>query len=424
MKKKHYFIFLILSLIALIIFVILLNFQSKVETENKSTNQSENDFKTLLVNKTEDDSTQITPYNAKEYMNLLEKIFADKNDPEIFQRDGVSFKVRVIDQFGDPVIGARFSVLYQKGFNSQHFTQDSKLIFTDENGIFNVSINSKVSGIWIAAQKIGYYQIKDKSDKTISMITAQRLTQNLNKDENDRWEKIQKEIGVSYNTLEKLLDTQGVVTLTLKKMSDYDKMYQNMFSFSSTSNDPDEKIPGKYLMEYEKNKSDGIIPEDAHVIDIGPGFYDKSKEQKLKIRYTHNNQYVEMMAAPWYCEMSIPGGGFYLIDEKIEPDGETYQSLYAAEAKEGEEFLAPENGYVETVRAEMPETTLKDGSWRDYYIRNYYVKFPDNTYGRIRVSLGYGKYYQITSWYNPTGRRNTEFCLDDDLDVKYIEKKQ
>lgn len=420
MKKKHYFIFLIF--ITLIILVILLNFQSKVETENKSTNQSENDYKTLLVNKTEDNSEQITPENAKKYMDLLEKIFADKNDPEIFQREGVAFKVRVIDQFGDPVIGARCSILYQKGFKSQQFTQDSKLIFTDENGVFNVSINSKVSGIWIAAQKIGYYQIKDKSDKTISMITAERLTQNLNKDENDRWEKIQKEIGVSYNTLEKLLDTQGVVTLTLKKMSDYDKMYQNMFSFSSTSNDPDEKIPGKYMMEYSNHNSDGIVPLDAHVIQVGPIFYDNSKEKQITIRYRENRGGGKTPAAPWHCEMSIPGGGFFLIDEKEEPDGDLFQSRYVAEAKEGEEFLAPESGYEETVRAEMPESRM-DETWRGGFTKNYYVKFSDNTYGRIKVTMGRGG-YNIVSWYNPTGRRNTEFCLDDDLDVKYIEKKR
>jgi hypothetical protein len=83
-------------------------------------------------------------------------------------------------------------------------------------------------------------------------------------------------------------------------------------------------------------------------------------------------------------------------------------------------MIAPE--WVESVRAEMPESRM-DESWRPAFTKNYYVKFPDNTYGRIKVVMSRGS-YNITSWYNPTGRRNTEFCLDDDLDVKYIEKKR
>jgi len=393
-------------------------------SDNEYANQNPADEKPQLIRKNDGNPQQMDSKDVQEYMDLAKKIFADKTDKENFQRDGVAFKVRVVDQYGKPVVGATYGITYSKGFDTQQHLHGPYGQKTDENGIFDVKIDQKITSLWVSAVKVGYYQLPGKSDKAISMTKAQNLTKNLTMDEKDRWEKIQDKISATYNTLEKLLDEQGVVTLTLKKMSNYDKMYQNMFSFSATSNDPDEKLPGKYLMEYEKNKSDGIIPEDANVIDIGPGFYDKSKEQKLKIRYTHNNQYVEMMAAPWYCEMRIPGGGFYLIDEKIEPDGDVYQSEYAANAKEGEEFMAPENGYQETVRAEMPESTLKDGTWRDYYLRNYYVKFPDNTYGRIRVSLGYGQYYQITSWYNPTGRRNTEFCLEDDLDVIYIEKKR
>lgn len=74
----------------------------------------------------------------------------------------------------------------------------------------------------------------------------------------------------------------------LHKMSDYDKMYQNMFSFSATSNDPDEKIPGKYMMEYRNHNADGVIPENAHVINIGPCFYDSAKEKQINIRYKEN----------------------------------------------------------------------------------------------------------------------------------------
>ena len=418
-KSRSFFLILFLGFLVLIFMKF---FQDPIDDAKKEVTQDQIANSSQLVKNIKSKENQYTSDEVKEYMELTKKIFADKTDKEIFQRDGVAFKVRVVDQFGDPVVGAIYSATYQKEFDLQNYTIGSYSKKTDENGIFNVTINSKISGIWIAAQKKGYYQIKGISDKSISMITASKLTENLTMNEKDRWEKIQELVDASYNTLEALLDEQGIITLTLKKMSDYDKMYQNMFSFSTISNDPDEKIPGKYMMEYGNYAAAGEVPSDAHVIQIGPIFYDKAKEKELNIRYSENRGGGKTPAAPWYSEMSIPGGGFYLIDEKEEPDGDLYQSRYSADAKEGAEFLAPESGYLEKVRAEMPESRM-DESWRPAFTKNYYVKFPDNTYGRIKVVMSRGN-YNITSWYNPTGRRNTEFCLDDDLDVKYIEKKR
>lgn len=358
---------------------------------------------------------------VKEYNQLIEKIFFSSSDTTKFESDSVSFKVRVVDQHGNPIADAFYEITYTVGKDPKLHIHGSLYEKTDENGIFNVSINKKISTVRIAARKIGYLYLENKSDKRIPVASAKRLTEGLSMQEKERWEQLQKSLKLPYNTLEKLLDEQGVMTLTLKKMSDYDKMYQNMYSFSVDPQGATGKIPGKYMMEYRNYNADGIVPEDAHVIQIGPIFYDSAKEKQINIRYTKNRGGGITPAAPWFSEMSIPGGGFFLIDEKEEPDGELYQSHYAAEAKEGEEFLAPESGYVETVRAEMPESRM-DETWRGGFTKNYYVKFPDNTYGRIKVTMGRGG-YNIVSWYNPTGRRNTEFCLEDDLDVKYIEKR-
>lgn len=421
MNHKFRLALVISSLLVFLAFLMIKFIQPRVDYNKNA--QNDKTAKPQLIRKNDVNPQQMDSKDAQEYMDLAKKIFSDKTDKETYQRDGVAFKVRVVDQFGDPVVDAIYSATYQKGFDSQNFTLATNDNKTDENGIFNVAINTKISGIWIAAQKKGYYQIKGKSDKSISMITAQRLTENLTIDEKDRWKKIQEKIDASYNTLENILDEQGVVTLTLKKMSDYDKIYQNMFSYSVNARDLDERLPGKYMMEYRNHNFDGVAPADAHLIHIGPCFYDKSKEKQLQIRYKKTNQVVTTPAAPWFCELSIPGGGFFLIDEKVGQDGDVYVSNYAVKAKEGEEFYAPEIGYEETVRAEMNESRM-DETWRDTFTRNYYVKFPDNTYGRIEVQVGGGGYYEITSWYNPTGRRNTEFCLDDYLDVKYIEKKR
>lgn len=367
-----------------------------------------------------------TPVNhsaeeVKEYNQLIKKIFFSSSDATKFESDSVSFKVRVVDQHGNPIADAFYEITYTVGMDPKLHIHGSLYEKTDENGIFNVTINKKISTVRVAARKIGYLYLEGKTDKKIPVASAKRLTEGLSMQEKERWEKLQESLSLPYNTLDKILDEQGVVTLTLKKMSNYDKMYQNMFYFSTISEDPDEKIPGNYMMEYRNHNANGHLPSDAHVIKVGPCFYHSSKEKLLTVHYKISNQVIQELAAPWYCEMSIPGGGFFLIDEKLEPDGDVYQSRYAADAKDGEEFMAPESGYQETVRAEMPESRM-DESWRNSYTRNYYVKFPDNTYGRIRVQLGRGSAYDIMSWYNPTGNRNTEHCLEDDLDVKYIEK--
>lgn len=420
MKKKFRFGLLVLSLI---VAVALLKFKFSLTQENQEFSEQQAISKNLaLIRKNDESTKQLDANEVQAYMDLAKKIFSDKTDKETFQRDGVSFKVRVVDQFGEPVVGAQYGITYQKGFDSKRYLHGEYGLKTDENGMFDVAIEQKISGLRVAAVKVGYIQEPGKSDKNISMANARKLTKNLNQEEKEKWEKLKISMNLPYNTLETLLDEQGVVTLTLKKMSDYDKMYQNMYSFSVDPQGATGKIPGKYMMEYRNQNSDGLVPVDAHVIQIGPIFYDSAKEKQITIRYKENRGGGITPAAPWFSEMSIPSGGFYLIDEKEEPDGYVYQSPYAADANEGEEFLAPESGYVETVRAEMPESRMNE-TWRGGFTKNYYVKFSDNTYGRIKVTMGRGG-YNIVSWYNPTGRRNTEFCLEDDLDIKYIEKKR
>jgi hypothetical protein len=422
MKK---FRLLLLGIIAFLVLVIAIK-HAVITDDSKEILKSPNVSRSNLDNLVKLEVKIPDTYSAeevKEYNQLIGKIFFNNSDATKFESDSVSFKVRVVDQHGNPIADAFYEITYTAGMDPKVQIHGSLYNKTDENGIFNVTINKKISTVRVAARKVGYIYLKDKSDKKISVASAKRLTEGLSMQEKERWEQLQRSLQLPYNTLDKILDDQGIVTLTLKKMSNYDKMYQNMFSYSVIARDMDERIPGKYMMEYRNHNSDGIVPEDAHVIHVGPCFYDKSKENDLHIRYNKTGQVVVTPAAPWYCEMSIPGGGFFLIDEKIEPDGELYASQYSANAREGEEFLAPESGYVEIVRAEVPETLMNE-NWRYAITRNYYVKFSDNTFGRINVRFSSGQKYSITSWYNPTGRRNTEFCLEDDLDVKYIEKKR
>ena len=86
----------------------------------------------------------------------------------------------------------------------------------------------------------------------------------------------------------------------------------------------------------------------------------------------------------WWCELTIPGGGFQ--DFKINMD------------------QAPETGYEETGRLEFKAS---DERWDDRADRDLIIKFADDHYGFIRVSMRMdGDFYvAFDGTWNPTGSR-------------------
>ena len=84
----------------------------------------------------------------------------------------------------------------------------------------------------------------------------------------------------------------------------------------------------------------------------------------------------------WWCELTIPGGGFQPY--RINMD------------------QAPETGYVETGRLEM---TVDDERWDDRADRDLIIRFADGMYGYIRVSMRMdGDFYvAFDGIWNPTG---------------------
>jgi outer membrane murein-binding lipoprotein Lpp len=86
----------------------------------------------------------------------------------------------------------------------------------------------------------------------------------------------------------------------------------------------------------------------------------------------------------WWCELTIPGGGFQQF--KINMD------------------RAPETGYVETGRLEMK---ADDERWDDRADRNLIVRFADGMYGMMRLAMRMdGDFYvAVDGVWNPTGAR-------------------
>ena len=86
----------------------------------------------------------------------------------------------------------------------------------------------------------------------------------------------------------------------------------------------------------------------------------------------------------WWCELTIPGGGFQ--DYKIDMD------------------QAPETGYQETGRLEYSASGER---WDDRADRDLIIRFADDHYGYIRVSMRMdGDFYvSFEGVWNPTGSR-------------------
>lgn len=86
----------------------------------------------------------------------------------------------------------------------------------------------------------------------------------------------------------------------------------------------------------------------------------------------------------WWCELTIPGGGFQLMTVNMD--------------------RAPENGYEETGRLEV---TVDDEQWDDRADRDLIVRFADGMYGFVQLSMRMdGDFYvAFDGVWNPTGAR-------------------
>jgi hypothetical protein len=92
----------------------------------------------------------------------------------------------------------------------------------------------------------------------------------------------------------------------------------------------------------------------------------------------------------WRCRVSVPGGG--LVER---------QGQFA--------FTAPENGYSETDEVSFKKN---DSPWQRRLEKEYFVKLPNGTYGRLKLwfTTGGKHFAEIESYLNPkVGSRNLEF---------------
>lgn len=136
------------------------------------------------------------------------------------------------------------------------------------------------------------------------------------------------------------------------------------------------------------------VPRDGTPITVN---LSKTSTAAVQIRcLTNEGNPVPMGRYNWRCETSVKGGGIQ-------------------EVKEDEVFEAPEDGYASSAVIEMP-TTLDVKVWRSRVEKKYWLRFPDNTYGRVEFSMhSGGDHFAIIEGYrNPASNdRNLESKIEE-----------
>lgn len=137
------------------------------------------------------------------------------------------------------------------------------------------------------------------------------------------------------------------------------------------------------------------MPRDGSLITVG---LSKISTVALQISCRTIEDVTQPPNAPydWCCEISVDGGG---IQEVLDEHS----------------FTAPEGGYASSADINMPKS-LAPKEWNSRARKNYWLRFPDNTFGKISFMMNArGDHFAVIEGVrNPSPNdRNLESKLDD-----------
>jgi Carboxypeptidase regulatory-like domain len=253
---------------------------------------------------------------------------------------------RVIDQFGNPVAGANVNL------NPINRLQDSygeRTVIADADGRFSADgLYGKTLGISVA--KEGYLRIPALS----STSSSASLNYTGGSSKGDKYSVPSNPIILE---LLKIGPTEPMVHVGEKRWKLPLDGTPQLIALNSKEGQGTHKIEFRFASNWNK------LPMDNEI----------------------NSKRFD-----WSFEIRIPGGGF-AWDE--------------SDAK----FEAPTFGYKEVVRYDYPATTPR-AEWKRFQKGRYFVKFPDDTYGRIQFQIDGSSDLSplyMESWLNLTlGSRN------------------
>lgn len=248
---------------------------------------------------------------------------------------------RVVDQFGQSVSGATVEIFV----HSEHFGEKSgadTVLTTDEEGAFSIT-GLKGSSIGASAMKEGYLRIPALN----SISSSASLGYTGGDGSGDRYS-----IPSSPIVLEllKVGPVEPMIHVGKQRWKLPLDATPKMIALDS------EKGEGRHQVEFR-------FSSDTHIRQL-PG----------------NNAYTSF---DWSFEIRVPGGGVAWDESDLK-------------------FEAPESGYKEMVRYQYL-ASMPGGEWRRVQDGRYFVKFADNTYGRIQFNMDGGsdrRPLYMESWLN------------------------
>ena len=255
---------------------------------------------------------------------------------------------KVVDQFGDPVAGATVEIsLYPVDISNG--TGPDGGLRTDDEGRFSIS-GLTGSSISATAMKDGYLRVPPLS----SFSSGANLYYSGGDGSGDRH-----------------ADPTNPVVLRLLKVVQPEPM---IHVGKKRWKLPLDGTPRRIALDSEEGTG-------VHQIE----FRFSSNWNKLPMDNEINSKRFD-----WSFELRVPGGGFAWDESDVK-------------------FEAPEAGYKEVVRYEHLATD-PEGEWLRFQDGRYFVRFPNDTYGRIQFSIDGGSDRMplyMESWLNLNpGSRN------------------
>ena len=340
---------IVIVLVLLLVGVLLVIFSDEKSEQEAARGSSEKqDVRTNQRTEIDRNDPQITPELIARHEAATKKM-----EQEAIQQiknafgTPINFWGKVVDENQNPVQGAEIRF----GANDKYYETGSKYqSVSDENGLFSIA-NIKGRSLSVDVSKNGYYSPHETAQGQFRYYQPQ------------------------YSQLP-IPTKQSPAVFILKKKGETEPLIK----YTKGS-----KIPAS-------GASVGFDLKQGTVVPLAKADLIVSGYPNHKPTYQGKKDYPYPWGYEWGYQLKVAGGGL------IEKEGGKYA------------FVAPENGYQETFKFDMPQSEHDEG-WKSKDKRTFYVRLTNGNYAEInfRYVPGGDRFMVVNGLYNPSGSRNLEY---------------
>jgi len=345
-KNIKIIVLVLTALLAGVLLFFLLGGKSEKPTTNDSSEKQ--DLRPKQRPKSKGSDPRITPELIARHEAATKKL-----EQEAMQkiknvlRTPINFWGQVIDEDQNPIQGAQIRF----GATDKYFETGSQYhAVSDKNGLFRIE-NIKGISLSVRVKKEGYYSPRETSGGSYDYHQPQ------------------------YSKLP-IPTKKSPAVFILKKKGEAEPLVK----YTKGSKIPASGAPVGFDL-----KRGTVVP--LAKADLVVSGYPNHKPT-----YQGKKDYSYPWGYEWGYQLKVAGGGL------IEKQGGKYA------------FVAPENGYQETFKFDMPQSE-QDEDWKSKDNRIFYVRLADETYAEInfRYVPGGDRFMVVNGLYNPSGSRNLEY---------------